>query len=196
MFTGIVELGNIEKISKNVEGFEIEVSSKLNVKKLKIGESIAIDGTCLSLISNKHKNLRFFASPETLEKTIISTYKKNTQVNIELPLKIGEFLGGHYVLGHVDAVSSVKKITEKENVWILEIYLPKQFKQYVVYKGSIGVNGVSLTINKIKANSFELCIIPITLKKSNISRLKMGSKVNLEFDILAKYTERILKTKP
>jgi riboflavin synthase len=196
MFTGIVQLGKVEKISKSSKGYEIEVSSKLNIKSLKIGESIAIDGTCLSLTSKKNSRLRFFASPETLEKTMLSTYKKNTLVNIELPMKTGEFLGGHYVLGHVDAVSNVKKITLKDKVWILEIHLPKQFKQYVVYKGSIGVNGVSLTINKVKKASFELCIIPITLKKSNISSLKKGSPVNLEFDILAKYTERILKMKP
>jgi len=93
----------------------------------------------------------------------------------------------------VDTISTVKNIKELKEVWLVEIALPKQFAQYVVYKGSIAVNGVSLTVNKVKKSSFELCIIPVTLQKSNISTLVKGAPVNLEFDILAKYTERILK---
>jgi riboflavin synthase len=97
------------------------------------------------------------------------------------------------VLGHVDTTSKIKKIYVKKEVWIIQVDLPKQFAQYVVYKGSIAVNGVSLTVNKVSKSTFELCIIPITLKKSNLSTLSKNALVNLEFDILAKYTEKILK---
>lgn len=175
------------------DGIELEIASDVKLPRLKNGESIAIDGACLSMIKQKGDLLRFFVSPETLNKTIIGKYKKDSIINIEFPLRKQDFLGGHYVLGHVDTISSVKNIKELNEVWFVEIVLPKQFAQYVVYKGSIAVNGVSLTVNKVNKSSFELCIIPVTLQKSNISTLVKGSPVNLEFDILAKYTERILK---
>lgn len=193
MFTGIVHKGTVVGLNRTKDGIELEISSDAKVPKLKNGESIAIDGTCLSMIKQKGDLLRFFVSPETLSKTIISNYKKGIAVNIEFPLRKQDFLGGHYVLGHVDSTSFVKNIKVLNEVWFVEIALPKQFAQYVVYKGSIAVNGVSLTVNKVNKSSFELCIIPVTLQKSNISTLVKGASVNLEFDILAKYTERILK---
>lgn len=193
MFTGIVHKGKVVKLNGTKDGIELEIASDVKLPGLKNGESIAIDGACLSMIKQKGDLLRFFVSPETLNKTIIGKYKKDSIINIEFPLRKQDFLGGHYVLGHVDTISSVKNIKELNEVWFVEIVLPKQFAQYVVYKGSIAVNGVSLTVNKVNKSSFELCIIPVTLQKSNISTLVKGSPVNLEFDILAKYTERILK---
>ena len=193
MFTGIVHKGKIVGLKNTKDGMEIDVKSERKIPKLENGESLAVDGACLSVIKQKGNQVSFFVSPETLDKTIVGTYKKGATVNLELPLRNHDFLGGHYVLGHVDTVSQVKNIKELDEVWFIEIDLPKQFAQYVVYKGSIAVNGVSLTVNKLKKSSFDLCIIPVTLKKSNLTHLVKGSPVNLEFDILAKYTERILK---
>ena len=193
MFTGIVHKGKVVALKSTKDGIEIEILSSNKLPKLKKGESIAIDGACLSMIQQKRNTVSFFVSPESLDKTIIGQYKKGSVVNMELPLSKQDFLGGHYVLGHVDSISQVKKVKTLEEVWFIEINLPKQFAQYVVYKGSIAVNGVSLTVNKVNKSSFELCIIPVTLQKSNMPTLKKGSSVNLEFDILAKYTERILK---
>jgi riboflavin synthase len=193
MFTGIVHKGKVVGLKKTKDGIQIQIQSERKLPKLENGESIAIDGACLSMIKQKGDTVSFFVSPETLDKTIIGKYKKGTTVNLELPLRNHDFLGGHYVLGHVDTVSQVKNIKELDEVWFIEIELPKQFTQYVVYKGSIAVNGVSLTVNKLKKSSFDLCIIPVTLEKSNLTNLVKGSSVNLEFDILAKYTERILK---
>lgn len=193
MFTGIVHKGTVVRLKNLYDGLELEVRSSSAVPRLKKGESIAIDGACLSLVSQKERVLRFFVSPETLDKTRIGRYLKGDVVNIEYPLRRHDFLGGHYVLGHVDTTSTVKRVKKLEEVWIIEIALPKQFAKYLVYKGSVAVNGVSLTVNKIGAASFGLCIIPITLDKSNISSLEVGTLVNLEFDILAKYTESILK---
>jgi riboflavin synthase len=193
MFTGIVHKGKIVGLKNTKDGIEIEVKSERKLPKLDNGESVAVDGACLSVIKQKGNQVNFFVSPETLDKTIVGTYKKGATVNLELPLRNHDFLGGHYVLGHVDTVSQVKSIKELDEVWFIEITLPKQFAKYVVYKGSIAVNGVSLTVNKLKKSSFDLCIIPVTLEKSNLTNLVKGSSVNLEFDILAKYTERILK---
>ena len=193
MFTGIVHKGKVVGVKKTKDGIEIEIQSDRKLSKLENGESLAVDGVCLSTIKQRGNLVTFFVSPETLDKTIIGKYKKNAIVNLELPLNNHDFLGGHYVLGHVDTIAKVKSIKALDEIWFIEIDLPKQFAQYVVYKGSIAVNGVSLTVNKLKKSSFNLCIIPVTLKKSNLANLAKGSVVNLEFDILAKYTERILK---
>lgn len=184
--------GKVVKLNDTKDGIELEILSDVDLPKLRTGESIGIDGACLSVIKQKANLLKFFVSPETLSKTIISNYKKGSIINLEFPLRKHDFLAGHYVLGHVDTVSKVKNIKKLDEVWFIEIILPKEFAHYIVYKGSIAVNGVSLTVNKISQVSFELCIIPVTLKKSNLSTLAKGSLVNLEFDILAKYTERIL----
>jgi riboflavin synthase len=102
------------------------------------------------------------------------------------------YLGGHYVLGHVDATANVSKIIASEKAWFFNITVPEQFEKYIVYKGSIAINGISLTINKVVGNEIELCIIPVTIAKTNMSLLKVGDRVNIEFDILAKYTEQLL----
>jgi riboflavin synthase len=157
-----------------------------------IGDSIAIDGTCLTANELNKDTIGFFASNETLSKTRIQHYHTGFEVNFELPLRAGQHLGGHYVLGHVDTVSTVKSIEADNQAWIIKINIPQPFEKYVVYKGSIAVNGTSLTINKVDTDHIELCIIPVTLDKTNFINLKADDLVNLEFDILAKYTEKLL----
>jgi riboflavin synthase len=171
----------------------LTIESSCPISKIKKGDSVAIDGGCLSVVRKDKNQLTFFISPETIDKTRVKIYKKGDWVNVEFSLKQHDFIGGHYVLGHVDTTSKIKSIEIKKEVWLIKIQLPKQFSQYVVYKGSIAVNGISLTVNKVTASYFEVCIIPITLEKTNLSFLQKGSIVNLEFDILAKYTEKILK---
>ena len=193
MFTGIVHKGRVVQLKPLKEGMVLTIESTLSTKNIKNGDSVAIDGGCLSVVKKNNNQLTFFVSPETIDKTRINTYQKGDWVNVEFSLKQHDFIGGHYVLGHVDTTSKIKKIDVKKEVWIVQVDLPKQFSQFVVYKGSIAVNGVSLTVNKVSKSTFELCIIPITLKKSNLSTLSKNALVNLEFDILAKYTEKILK---
>jgi riboflavin synthase len=159
---------------------------------VQIGDSVAIDGACLSVIKIDGNHLSFFVSSESIDKTIIRNYKVGAKINIELPMQPTGFLGGHYVLGHVDATAKVAKIVPGEKAWFFTISVPEQFVKYVVYKGSIAINGISLTINKVIGNEIELCIIPITISKTNMSLLKEGDIVNIEFDILAKYTEQLL----
>lgn len=192
MFTGIVSEGKIVNIIPNPSGWELTIEANPFASIVKIGDSVAIDGACLSVTKIQDQTLSFYVSTESIDKTIIRYYTPGTKINIELPMQPNGFLGGHYVLGHVDAIAQVIKIIETEQAWLLHIAVPEQFVKYIVYKGSIAINGISLTINKVFNNEIELCIIPITLSKTNISTLHINDYVNIEFDILAKYTEQLL----
>jgi riboflavin synthase len=192
MFTGIVGSAKIVAIQEQENGWLLEVYAPNIFEKVTIGDSVAIDGACLSVIKKTDNNLSFFVSLESIDKTIIKYYKPETQINIELPMQPNGYLGGHYVLGHVDATATVEKIIESESSWFLSIKFPTIFSKYTVYKGSITISGVSLTINECYNDIVELCIIPITLQKTNLGLLSVGSVVNIEFDILAKYTEKLL----
>ena len=192
MFTGLVEKTKIAFFEKNQEGAIIKIFRHPLLAETAIGDSIAIDGTCLTANELNEDTIGFFASNETLSKTRIQHYHTGFEVNFELPLRAGQHLGGHYVLGHVDTVSTVQSIDPDSQAWIIKINIPQPFEKYVVYKGSIAVNGTSLTINKVDTDHIELCIIPVTLDKTNFINLKADDLVNLEFDILAKYTEKLL----
>ena len=192
MFTGIVSDGLIHSILSDDLGWELAIEAPQFANLVKIGDSVAIDGACLSVIKIEGSYLSFYVSTESIDKTIIRYYKVGDKINIELPMQPNGYLGGHYVLGHVDATAKVAEIIPGEKAWFFNITVPEQFVKYVVYKGSIAINGISLTINKVVDNEIELCIIPVTIAKTNMSLLKVGDSVNIEFDILAKYTEQLL----
>lgn len=192
MFTGIVSAAFIEDIKKEEDGWILQVAAPLVAPKVQLGDSVAIDGACLSVFKVEGTVLWFYVSPESIDKTIIRYYTQGSKVNIELPMQPTGYLGGHYVLGHVDATATVNKIIEGDQAWFFTISIPEPFTKYVVYKGSIAINGVSLTINQVVDQHIDLCIIPITIEKTNMSFLKENDKVNVEFDILAKYTEQLL----
>ena len=192
MFTGIVSDGFIASILPDEHGWELIIEASKFASIVKIGDSMAIDGACLSVIKIDGNHLSFFVSTESIDKTIIRNYKVGAKINVELPMQPTGFLGGHYVLGHVDTTAKVAKIIPGEKAWFFTISVPEQFVKYVVYKGSIAINGISLTINKVIGNEIELCIIPITISKTNMSLLQEGDIINIEFDILAKYTEQLL----
>ena len=192
MFTGIVSDALIEQIIPDSNGWELIIDAPSIAQKVQIGDSVAIDGACLSVISINGDLLSFYVSTESIDKTIIQFYTADKKINIELPMQPNGYLGGHYVLGHVDAKAKVAKIIAGEKAWFFNIEVPTEFEKYVVYKGSISINGISLTINKVVNNTIELCIIPVTIEKTNMSLLKEGDLVNIEFDILAKYTEQLL----
>jgi len=192
MFTGIVSDGLIVAILPDALGWELTIEAPQFASIVKIGDSVAVDGACLSVIKIEGNNLSFYVSTESIDKTIIKHYKVGAKINTELPIQPNGYLGGHYVLGHVDATAKVSKIIPGEKAWFFNITVPSQFVKYIVYKGSIAINGISLTINKVVENEIELCIIPVTISKTNMSLLKVGDNVNIEFDILAKYTEQLL----
>ena len=192
MFTGIVQKGKIHAISPAEDGWELAISMPNFAAIVQLGDSVAIDGACLTVTKVVDGNMYFFVSTESIAKTIIRNYKVGDIVNTELPMQPNGYLGGHYVLGHVDATAKVNKIDITPTAWFITIQVPEQFVKYIVYKGSIAINGVSLTINEVHDELIDLCIIPTTLDKTNINQLKVESMVNIEFDILAKYTEQLL----
>lgn len=192
MFTGIVSDGIIKAILPDNQGWELVIDAPSIALKVNIGDSVAIDGACLSVIKIDETQLSFYVSLESIDKTIIKYYENGDKINIELPMQPNGYLGGHHVLGHVDTTAKVSKIIEGEKAWFFNILVPAEFVKYVVYKGSVAINGISLTINNVVGNEIELCIIPVTIAKTNMSFLQLGDLVNIEFDILAKYTEQLL----
>ena len=190
MFTGIVaKTGIVININNGV--FRIKTNLILN--ELKIGDSISIDGACHSVIKIDNNEFEVFSSIETFDKTIVGLYKIDSLVNLELPLRANDFIGGHNVSGHVDCIAKISQITKDDNGIFIQIKIPQQFIKYIVSKGSIAINGISLTVNKINDDIVDLYIIPITIEKTNIKLLKTSDMVNIEVDIMAKYVESLIK---
>lgn len=195
MFTGLVEKGTVVDLEQSADGTSISIKVPKWGQMPVIGDSVAVDGACLTVNSIAEDVLGFFASTETLSKTILGNYRQGSSVNLELPLMPNSFLGGHYVLGHVDCTGTVAKVDPSPTAWFIHINIPEEFNRYVVYKGSVAINGVSLTINEVSDTCIHLCVIPVTLEKTNLKELSAENKVNIEFDILAKYTEKLLMSK-
>ena len=196
MFNGIVyNQGLIKSIKKNpkyVNGSRvIEITSNISFKNSDIGESVSCDCVCLTLIRIKKKSFLFYLSKETLKRSNFKNAKVGKLINIEKSLHHGKKISGHYVQGHVDTTSIVKNIKIIDRSWNVVFGLEKKYKKFIVEKGSISINGVSLTISKIRANSFQITIIPHTLKLTNLISLKRGDKVNVEFDMVGKYLNNI-----
>ena len=198
MFNGVIynqgQIKNIKKNPKYVSGsLVIEVSSDIKFKKNDIGESVCCDGVCLTLIRMKRKSFLFYLSKETLSRSNFKKAKIKKYINMEKSISHGKKISGHYIQGHVDTTSVVKKIRIIDRSWVINLSLEKKFKKFVVEKGSIAVNGVSLTISKVRKNGFEITIIPHTLKLTNLINLKKGDLVNIEFDIFGKYLFNLRK---
>ena len=191
MFNGIIfNQGKVDKIFKRKKGINLFIKSNLSLKSKDLGTSISCDGVCLSLISKKNKTLEFYLSNETLNRTKFKKIKKGDIINLELPLKNGQNISGHICQGHVDYVSRVKKIKLIDKSYLIEFSTNSAQKKNLIEKASILINGVSLTISKITKNGFEVWIIPLTYKLTNLSRLKKNSLVNIEIDILSKYVKK------
>jgi riboflavin synthase len=190
MFAGIIKYtGIINKIHKSNNNCFLEISSKINFKKNEVGSSISCSGVCLTVENFKSKISKFYLTKETLNKSIFKHSKKNDLLNLEKPMKFGQPISGHFVQGHIDTTSTVKKIYYIGKSWEIDFTISKSNKKYLVQKGSITINGVSLTIAKILKNGFKIAIIPETLKLTNLIKLKKGDFVNIEFDVLGKYVE-------
>ena len=196
MFNGIIfNKGLITKISRRSKGINIFVKSDLKLTNKDIGVSIACDGVCLTLITIKKKILEFYLSNETIMKSKFKNIKLGSIINLELPLKYKQNISGHICQGHVDTVSKIMSIRKIDKSKIYEFNIQSKFKKFLVEKASILINGVSLTIAKIKKNSFEIWVIPHTLKLTNLYYLKKNDLVNIEIDILSKYVKKFLNEK-
>lgn len=186
MFTGIVDhCGVIREISRSVNAIRILIECEFT--DLQEGESIAVDGMCLTAVAPMRKQFYCDISPETLQLTTANEFVVGSKINLERSLKVGDRLGGHWVTGHIDQSATIQSITPQQEFVAIEISNVKpQAMPYLVKKGSIAVNGVSLTINHVLAQSFEILLIPHTLQRTNLQALKKNSLVNLEFDLMAK----------
>ena len=196
MFNGIIfNSGKVIKIDKRINGINLFIKSSIPLKNKDLGISVSCDGVCLTLISYKNKILEFYLSKETLIRSKFKNININDIVNLELPLKKGQHISGHICQGHVDYVANVKKIKLVDKTYLVEFSSTKLQIKNLIEKASILVNGVSLTISKVKKNSFEVWIIPHTYKLTNLSKLKKNSLVNIEIDILSKYVRRYFNEK-
>jgi riboflavin synthase len=193
MFNGIIKYtGRINKIIKMNGDCNIELFSNIKFSKNEIGSSVSCSGTCLTLEKTKGKISNFYISIETLRKTNFKTAKKNDLINLEKSLKFGDRISGHFVQGHVDTTCSVETIYVTGKSWIINLKLDKKYKKNLIKKGSITINGISLTILKILKHGFQVVIIPHTLKSTNLINLKKRNLVNIEFDVLGKYINNFL----
>ena len=194
MFNGIIKnIGIINRLYKKNNNCFLYILSKIKFTKKEIGSSISCSGACLTLKKYNRNLSKFYISNETLSKTIFKTSKKGDIINLEKPLKYGERISGHFVQGHVDTTAAVKKINLVGKSLQINFKFSKKFKKYLVQKGSITINGVSLTIAKILIDGLQIVIIPQTLMLTNLIHLKEKDVVNIEFDVLGKYIKNFLK---
>jgi riboflavin synthase len=194
MFNGIVyNCGTVTKITKSKNSSEIVLKTNLRFKKKEIGSSLCCNGTCLTITKINKKLISFYLSKETLDKTNFKSMKIGQIINIEKSLTYGNKISGHYVQGHTDTTGKVVNIAILNKTWLMQFEIKKYFQKYLVEKGSIAINGVSLTISKIKNNGFEVNIIPHTLKLTNLIKFRKNDTVNIEFDIFSKYLFNLKK---
>ena len=196
MFTGLIqETGEITAVRQRGGKTRITVHAKNISRELKPGDSVAVSGVCLTAIDIGRKQFSADLAEETLKRTSLASLRKGSSVNLELPARPQDRLGGHIVQGHVDGIGKLldlKKIKGRED-WRLVIEIPETLTKYVVPQGSISVEGISLTIAHIQANQIEIAIIPHTCEATNLHTLKRGSPVNIEVDVLAKYVEKLVQ---
>ena len=194
MFTGIIE--NIGKVTKAVSsrgGRQFRIKAPASAKELHVNDSISINGVCQTVIWSDEESFEVLAVEETLKKTTLNDLIKGAEVNLEMPLRLNERLGGHLVLGHIDSVGRVVQIDQRESSTMFSVEVEPQQTRYLVPVGSIAVDGVSLTVAETAKNRFVVSIIPHTMEHTIFSKYRSGTRVNLEFDIIGKYIERLLK---
>ncbi len=196
MFNGIIfNKGNVNKILKRSKGINIFIKSNIKLSKKDIGISVACDGVCLTLITIKNKIMEFYLSNETIQRSKFKYIKVNDHINLELPLKYGQKISGHICQGHVDSVGKILYIKKIDKSYLFDFQISSKERKNLIEKASICVNGISLTISKVTKKGFQIWIIPHTFKLTNLSKLKKGSLVNIEIDILSKYVKNFFYEK-
>ena len=196
MFTGLIEeQGKIQSVSLSSQGMELIIDCNIITQDVKNGASISVNGACQTVVDYGKNFIKIQASNETINVTNFKSLKKGDMVNLERALTLEKRIDGHIVSGHIDCCATF--LQAKENGFSKELFfkLPKEFTKYIIYKGSIAINGVSLTIASIKDYIFSVALIPTTLKEVNLANLKIGEIVNIETDLFAKYVEKIFTSK-
>ena len=193
MFTGIIEeVGELVEIKETGEFRRIRIAAGKVLHDSKPGSSISTNGVCITACEVELDSFTADLSMETLRRTTFKNLNTGTHVNLERSMNVDSRFGGHIVQGHVDAVGSIRRFDRKGNDWILEVDCDSAAKRHIVSKGSIAVDGISLTVSDLETSSFAIAIIPYTLQQTNLKYCQPGDKVNLEFDIIAKYVENLV----
>lgn len=193
MFTGLIEeVGIVGEIRTVDRGRQLLIAAPQVAEKSKIGDSIAVNGCCLTVAAHRGDHVTFDLLEETLKRTNLGTLRHESRVNLERAMAADARLGGHFVQGHVDCAARIVALEQHTGDQRLEVELPSEFAQYVACKGSIAVNGISLTVSEVSKESFSVWIIPHTRAQTNLDTAGPGDRVNLEFDLIAKYLERML----
>jgi riboflavin synthase len=196
MFTGLIsDLGSVTELRRNGAGATLTIGTQL-ADDLREGDSIAVNGVCLTATAIREGNFDAEAMSETLTRSSLSELREGTRVNLELPLRAADRLGGHIVQGHVDGTGTVRHIHEQGFARVLEIEIEAPLRRYLVEKGSVAIDGVSLTVSGISEQGFAVSLIPETLRRTNLGTVGKGSVVNIEVDILAKHVERLMEVRP
>lgn len=197
MFTGLIEdLGTISRLDRGSGGALIAISHSPVLDDLKPGDSIAVDGVCLTVTGLGSQSITVEASAETMRRSTLSTWKIKQKVNLERALRVSDRLGGHLVTGHVDEVGTIAAVSREGNSWKITIDVGGRSSRYLVEKGSVAVDGVSLTVNEVEGNRFSVTIIPHTALHTVLTAKKVGDPVNIETDIIGKYLERLMNREP
>jgi riboflavin synthase len=193
MFTGLLEgVGHITEMRRMAEGLRLAVAPPFPVEELTLGESVAVSGACLTVVAVKGRAFQVDVSPETLARSNLSMKKVGDRVNLERALRLGDRLGGHLVTGHVDGLGVLRDRRAGPEHLVLTFELPPTLAPLVIEKGSIAVDGVSLTVNAVSGHTFTVNIIPLTAKDTTLTGLAVGDRVNLETDIIGKYVAKLL----
>jgi riboflavin synthase len=196
MFTGIVEeLGKVKSISAGPSLKKINIQAKKVLEDLKVGDSVNINGACQTVIKVGSNSFSVETVEETLKRTNLGELRPQDQVNLERPLRFSDRLSGHILTGHVDCKGRIKSVNPREGSWTLEFSLPATYLAYIVEKGSVGVDGISLTVVDVFKDSFSVSVIPFTLAYTNLSKKREGDSVNIEVDLLGKFVKKFLDMK-
>lgn len=194
MFTGLVETVGTVHDAIGASPRRLTIEAELNVTEVAIGDSIAIDGCCLTVVAKQGRGLTFEAATETLKRTTLGELTAGSAVNLEQSLRVGERLGGHLVMGHVDGVGAVRSVEQRDSAWYIAIQAPTALAPFIASQGSITVAGVSLTVTDVRDDVFSVAIIPHTWQVTTLRALQPGSRVNLEVDVVARYVGRLLES--
>src|SRR5436305_9195085 len=193
MFTGLIEeVGSVVAVRVSDRGAQLQIAAPHTVKKIRNGNSVAVNGCCLTVSAHRGDQLTFDLLEETLDRTNLKGLRRDSPVNLERALIAGAPMGGHFVQGHIDCSAKAISFERTGEDYRLEGDLPKDFAHYTAYKGSVAIDGISLTVADLSGKSFAVWIIPHTRRHTNIDKVEVGALVNVEFDILAKYVERML----
>lgn len=194
MFTGLIEgIGRIKSVTKTGREMNLTIMPLFDMADSKIGDSISVDGICLTITAFKDKILSMYASEETVSRSTMGRLREGDEVNLERALSLAGRLGGHMVSGHVDGVGRIIRKEQVQRSWLMRINIDKGMSRYVIEKGSIAVDGISLTVNSCKDDFFEVNIIPETAIITTILKKNVGDQVNIETDLIAKYVEKFFK---